>query len=168
MIYDEEKVLRRSESSRESAVHGLETLEVYCGREPHVLGLSGWVFEQAVQSCIKEELEARESTVDIGEQVPLGGKIKADLAVGTVAIEVKRRGLFGAGDMEKYRAYRQMANANGLEYLYITGQESYQPYRNRTVHALGRENAFFLDTPGEWARFINRLVELLAQPGPGC
>lgn len=166
MIYDEERVLRRSESSRKSAVRGLEALEVYCGREPHVLGLNGWVFEQTVQICIKEELEAQQITVDIGEQVPLEGRIKADLAVGTVLIEVKRRGLFEAGDIEKYQQYRQRANAKRLEYLYITGQETYQPYRDRTVQALGQENAFFLDTPGEWARFINRLVELLAQPRP--
>jgi len=163
MIYDEGKVLRRSESSREAAIRGLHALEVYCGREPHVLGLNGWVFEQTVQSCIKEELEAQQITVEIGEQVPLEGRIKADLAVGTVLIEVKRRGLLGAKDIEKYRAYRQIANASRLEYLYITGQETYQPYRNRTVQALGQENAFFLDSAGDWARFINRLVELLSQ-----
>jgi hypothetical protein len=36
-----------------------------------VLGLNGWVFEQAVQGCIEEELEAQQITVEIGEQVPL-------------------------------------------------------------------------------------------------
>ena len=90
----------------------------------------------------------------------LKSRVRADLKIGNAAIEIKESGLFSPAGVAKYREYRKAANNLGLEYLFITGGERYQPYRHGITKALGKSNVFFLDTSGDWKNFINRLVRL--------
>jgi len=99
-----------------------------------------------------------EDQSEIVKQVKLKARVKADLRIGNVAIEIKQSGLFSASDIAKYKRYRKVANDLGLGYLYVTGGERCQPYRDGISKVLGKENTFFLDTDGEWKRFICRLV----------
>jgi hypothetical protein len=159
-IYTESQVNKLFDSNYSSVVHKLEELTVYCGTEPAFGQLTGWVYEQTIQYCIRRELEARKVKAYIKEHVSLRGRAKADLKVNSVAIEIKHRGLFGSSDAAKYRDYKKAATANGWAYLFITGSESHRPYRTGITKALGRENVFFLDTKGDWKRFVRRLEEL--------
>ncbi len=159
-IYNEYQVYKLYLSSLKSATRMLKQIRVFCGNEPNFSGLDGWVFEQTIQYCIKKELKARKVKAEIAEQVKLKSRIKVDLKIGNAAIEIKKSGLFSASDVAKYRKYRKAVNDLGLEYLFITGGERYQPYRRGITTALGKANTFFLDTSGDWKRFINRLVHL--------
>jgi hypothetical protein len=148
-IYNEDKVYKLYSSSLASAVRRLTKIRVFCGKEPGFSGLGGWVFEQTIQYCIKRELKARKVKARIAEQVTLKSRIKADLRIGNAAIEIKESGLFSASDISKYKEYKKAANDLGLEYLFITGGERYQPYRRGITTALGKANTFFLDTSGD-------------------
>jgi hypothetical protein len=159
-IYNEHRVLKLYESSRAAAIRKLAEIPVFCGNEPSFTGLSGWVFEQTIQYCLRRELKARKVEVEIAEQEKLQPRIKADLIIGCAVIEIKQSGLYTRSAITKYEKYRKAANTRGLEYLFVTGGERYQPYRDGISKALGKENAFFLDTNGEWKRFISRLVQL--------
>ena len=108
-IFDEDAIWALFYSNLKQAKAYLATLKVYCGKEPVFAGLSGWVFEQTIQHCIWGELENKGAKLTIAEQVSLGGRAKADLAVGNVAIEIKMSGLFGLGDVHRYRQYRRAA-----------------------------------------------------------
>ena len=109
------------------AIRKLAQLPVYCGTGPDFGQLTGWVYEQTIQFCIRRELKARKVKAHIKEHVSLRGRAKADLKVNNVAIEIKHSGLFGSGDAAKYRDYRKAASAKGWEYLFITRGESYRP-----------------------------------------
>ncbi len=169
--YDNERVSELHERSLEDASKALRNMEVFCGNDCRIGGLSGWVFEQTVQYCLQRELRDRDLHPQMAEQYSLGGKAKADLAVWCVthhrvAIEIKLRGLFGPDEAERYRRYKEAANAKKLQYLYITKGETYRPYREGIQEALGVENTFFLDTEGDWERFVTRIVTHL-QDLPG-
>ena len=84
-----------------------------------------------------------------------------DLKLESIIIEIKAKGLFGKTDVEKYARYKKIAMKDELTYLYITGRESYQKYREGALEVFGKDNAFFFDQDNEWERFINRIVELL-------
>ena len=159
-VYTETKIDGLYESNYKDAVSKLTQLPVYCGTPPHFGQLTGWVYEQTIQYCIKQELEARKVKADIKEQVSLRGRAKADLKVNNVAIEIKHNGLFGSQDAAKYSEYSKAASAKGWHYLYITQGETYKSYRAGITETLGRENVFFLDTEGDWDRFVGRLAEL--------
>ena len=160
-IYDEEQVLRLCESSRTAAIRALTKIRIFCGTEPSFSGLGGWVFEQTVQYCLRKELNARRAQVaTIAEQGKVGSRIRADLLVGRAAVEIKQSGLYSSSAIAKYGQYRRAANAQGLEYLFITGGERYQPYRDGITKALGKENVFFLDQNGDWKRFVARVIQL--------
>ena len=75
-------------------------------------------------------------------------------------IETKRKGLFGFPEVAKYGRYKQLAEAKGFHYLFITGSETYPPYRNGIIEVLGAENSFFLDRNGHWQQFITRILAL--------
>lgn len=158
-IYNEDRVLELYSASLTSAIRKLKQIRVFCGNEPNFSGLRGWVFEQTIQYCIKRELKARKVKAEIAEQVKLKSGIKADLKIGNTVIEIKESGLFDTAGIAKYKKYRKAVNDLGFEYLFITGGERYQPYRRGITTALGRENTFFLDTRGDWKRFINRLAK---------
>jgi hypothetical protein len=74
----------------------------------------------------------------IGEQVPLYGRVKIDLLVGRVAIEIKALGSFG-DDAKKYSGYRTKVEQKGWVYCYLTRGETYRPYRLATEEAFGKE-----------------------------
>jgi hypothetical protein len=139
---------------------------VYCGTKPAFGQLTGWVYEQTIQHCIRRELKAHKIKAEITEHDNLRGRAKADLKVNDVAIEIKHSGLFGSEDADKYKEYMEAASAKkGWRYLFVTRRESYAPYRTGIANALGTENVFFLDTEGDWKRFMHRLEELLANSG---
>lgn len=163
-IYTENQIDKLFRSNHHRAIRKLAQLPVYCGTGPDFGQLTGWVYEQTIQFCIRRELKARKVKAHIKEHVSLRGRAKADLKVNNVAIEIKHSGLFGSGDAAKYRDYRKAASAKGWEYLYITRGESYRPYRTGIIKALGGKNVFFLDTNGDWKRFVRRLEELAGSP----
>lgn len=159
--FDENAILTLFESNLKQAKTNLANLKVYCGKEPSFAGLSGWVFEQTIQHCIRQELEAQDAAPTIAEQVSLGGRAKADLAVGNAAIEIKTSGLFELDAVRRYRKYRRAAQERGLRYIFLSRQETYRPYRDGIIKALGRSNVFYLNERGEWERFIALLIELM-------
>jgi hypothetical protein len=160
-VLTENKIYALYETNRSAAADKLKQIPVYCGNEPSFTGLNGWVFEQTIQYCIKKELKAKKIKAEIIEQAKLGSRIKADLKIGNVAIEIKMSGLFSSTDIVKYSKYRKVANATKVTYLFRAGGERYQQYRDGISKALEKENVFFLDTLGEWKRFVNRLLRLL-------
>jgi hypothetical protein len=157
--FDEKSVKQLFASSLKDAEERLLSLKICCCEKPSFHGLSGWVFEQTIQHCLCKELEARGIKAEIKEQVSLGGSSKADLRVGTVLMEIKARGLFDSEAAMRYGRYSAAARERGYSYLFITAQETYKPYRAAVKEAVGRTNAFFLDEPGDWARFVQRLLK---------
>jgi hypothetical protein len=114
------------------------------------------VFEQTIRFCLERELRLLGCHLAIREQVPLDGRARVDLVVGSAAIELKSRGSFGVGDA-KYIRHRRVAENRGWTYLYLSMQESHAPYREATPAAFGAKNAFFLDDPGDWSPFVERV-----------
>ena len=159
--FDEEAILGLFESNLKTAKASLASLGFCCCKAPSFQGLSGWVFEQTVQDCLRKELKCLGIRAEIREQVSLGGRVKADLVVGPLAVEIKARGLFDRNAASRYRSYRVAAEGKGYSYLYLTLQESHLPYRSAILKAVGRRNTFFLDMPGDWSRLMKRVVQLL-------
>jgi hypothetical protein len=127
-------------------------------------GFNGWVFEQTVRAALVDELHVRGITRIFKTQVSIGGRAKADLAVGDdVALELKSHGLFGQSGAARYANYARQAKALGFRYAFVTLTEGYPPYRAAIVESLGADNVFFLDQKNEW----ERLVDLVASPAAG-
>jgi hypothetical protein len=159
MDFTEDAVVSLYQKALAEAEEKLSSLDVAEGRRPNAGGLNGWVFEQTVRYCLARELRARGHPPQMREQVPLGGRAKIDLLLGRAAIELKSRGSFGARDL-KYSSYRESVEKQGWVYLYLTMQETHAPYRAATESAFGSERAFFLDTQGDWARFVGTVIAL--------
>ena len=161
MIYDEQTIIELFERNLDQARVLLDGLEVCSGRKHGFSGLSGWVFERTIQYCIGIELDHLNVAYEIHEQVSLGGRAKADLGIGKTAIEIKTRGLFGRNDIARYEEYRDRAQEKGYHrYVFLTGSESYAPYREGITKALGEDNVVFLKGQiGEWKRFIDIIAE---------
>ena len=121
-------------------------------------GLNGWVYEQTIRYCLCEELKKFGKAPNIKEQEQLYGRTKVDLLVGKVAIEIKSLGSFG-DDAKKYSGYRTKVEQKGWAYFYFTCGESHPPYRLATEEAFGKERTFFMDTPGDWARFVKEVLK---------
>lgn len=157
-LFTNEDVWRlHSESLREAGA-ALASLAVAEGRAPRLGALSGWVFEQVVRYCLQRELLAAGlGRVEIAEQRALRGRAKVDLVVGRAAIEVKVAGSFGADDL-KYADYRSQADQRGWVYFYLTLEESHQLYREATQRVFGADRAFFLDSEGDWPRFVAGVI----------
>ena len=160
-LYTESQIDKLFVSNREEAVRKLSELQVHSGRRPTFTGLGGWVYEQTLHYCIKREMQRLKIKAAINEQVTFHSRVKADLTVGKVAVEIKSRGLFDATSAAKYGTYSRAAKEKGYKYLFVTRQENYKPYQKAIRQELGRQNTFFLDVDGDWKRFIERLVELL-------
>jgi len=158
MKYSERTVEKLYQDNLLAAYQLLASLTVAEGRKPSTKGLNGWVFEQTVRHCLSQELKLLEVSPIIEEQVPLYGRTKIDLLVGGVAIEIKARGSFG-DDARKYSEYRSKIEERGWVYFYLTLGESYNPYRLATESAFGKDRAFFLDTAGDWERFVKEVVK---------
>ncbi len=165
-VFDENTILDLFECSLKAAAARLASLKVCCSEKPSFQGLNGWVFEQTIQYCLRKELRAQRIRAQIREQVSLGGRARADLAVGgAVAVEIKKGGLFDSKAASRYGRYRSAAERKGYSYLFLTLRETYTPYRHALVKRLGRGNAFFLDRRGEWHRLIRRIFEQLKKSG---
>ena len=159
-LYTGEKVWGLYESSAKAAVRKLSGLRICCGDPPGFAGLNGWVFEKTVQYCLERELRALRARLDTHEQESFPGRMRADLRVGRAVIEIKQSGLFSPAALIKCRKNRHAVCRSGYEYLFLAGGERYRPYREGVVKALGKENAFFLDTSGDWERFVRRVLAL--------
>jgi hypothetical protein len=162
MKYDKHEVERIYQENLSAARQMLASLPIAQGRQPTTKGLNGWVYEQAIRHCLCEELKELGIAPTIEEQVPLHGRTKVDLLVGKVAIEIKALGIFG-NDARKYRGYRSKAEENGWCYFYLTRGESYLPYRVSMQSTFGKDRAFFLDTEGDWERFVSEIIRNLRQ-----
>jgi hypothetical protein len=158
-IFDEKSVKQLFMSALKDAEERLLSLKVCCCDKPSFHGLSGWVFEQTIQHCLRKELKAMGIETEIKEQVSLGGSSKADLQIGKVLMEIKARGLFDSEAAQRYGRYSAAARAQGYSYLFITAQETYKPYRAAVKKAVVRGNTFFLDEAGDWARFVRRILQ---------
>jgi hypothetical protein len=169
MKYDENDVDKLYKENLSAARKLLASLPVAEGRQPTTKGLNGWVYEQTIRHCLFEELKESGITPTIEEQVPLHGRTKVDMLVGKVAIEIKALGIFG-NDARKYSGNRVKAEESGWSYFYVTRGESYSPYRAAMQSTFGKERAFFLDTPGDWERFVKEVLrnyEAKPQSGKG-
>lgn len=160
--FDEASIRGLFEEYHQVAIVALTGLDFCCSEKPSFQGLRGWVFEQTVQNCLRKELKALRILAEIKEQASLAGRARVDLLIGsTVALEIKAKGLFDSGAASRYLKYRLDAEKLGYTYLYLTLEESYLPYRKAMIEAVGEENAFFLDTHGDWGRLIKRITKLL-------
>lgn len=158
MKYDEYTVKNLYEENLSDVKQRLASLACAEGRKPTMTGLNGWIYEQTIRHCLSQELTALGISPIIQEQVPLYGRAKVDLLVGRVAIEIKARGSFG-DDARKYSTYRSKVEERGWIYCYLTGGESYDPYRLATESTFGKDCAFFLDKDGEWDRFVREVAK---------
>ncbi|MEW6034738.1 MAG: hypothetical protein AB1603_07795 [Chloroflexota bacterium] len=157
MKYDEGQIEKLYQENLSGARYLLASLPVAEGRKPTAKELSGWVYEQTIRYCLSQESEALGIPLIITEQVPLRGRAKIDLLIGRVAVEIKVLGSFG-DDARKYKGYRAMVEEKGWAYCYLTRCETYQPYRTAIESVFGRERAFFLDTQGDWERFVREVL----------
>jgi len=158
MKYNEDSVGKLYQENLNAARQLLASLPIAEGRNPNTKGLNGWVYEQTIRYCLSQELIVLGSSLIINEQVPLYGRTKIDLLVGRVAVEIKALGSFG-DDARKYRGYRAKVEEKGWAYCYLTRSETCNRYRSETVSTFGKERAFFLDTKGDWERFVKEVVK---------
>jgi len=158
MKYDEDKVEELYQKNLDDARQLLASLPIAEGRKPNITGLNGWVYEQTIRYCLCHELMALGLPTIVKEQVPLCGRTRVDLLVGNVAIEIKALGSFG-NDAKKYSCYRVKVEERGWVYCYLTRSETYKPYRLSTELTFGKGRAFFLDTKGDWERFVKEVIK---------
>ena len=151
---------KRYHAALKQAEQKLASVDVACGRPVNVRGLSGWVFEQTVRTCLEEELKNLGIEVDVKEQVTIGGRVRIDLLFGCVAVEVKAAGFFG-DESNRYSGYRKMVEKKGWHYLYLTLHETYKPYVGMARKAFGSDKAFFLDQKNSWPQFVSTVVRLI-------
>ena len=159
MKFDENEIENFYLENLSAAQNLLASLRMAEGRKPTTKGLNGWVYEQTIRYCLSEELKELGRTPSIEEQVPLQGRVKVDILVGRAAIEIKALGIFGEKDAFKYRSYKVKAEENGWSYFYLTRGESYTPYRMAMQSTFGEDRAFFLDSPGDWKRFVREVLK---------
>jgi len=148
----------------EDARASLSRLQVAEHRKPNVRGLNGWVYEETIRYCLRQELQSQGFSPKIEEQQKLSGRKKVDLLVdGTIAIEIKSRGNFDKPLVfeERYSQYREEAEQKGWIYLYLTGTETHIPYRDLAKNVFGDDRVFFLDRKGEWSRFVKEVARHL-------
>ena len=163
MKYNNETVKSIYITNLNKAIEGLKQLDVYCNRDLKIKGLNGWVLEQTIQSCIKEELSQQNIFCNFEEQYALKSRIKIDLKIDDkILIEIKVSGIYSRNTEETYMKYKKITEEKNFEYLYITLKEGYEHYRELMYKVFGKENAFFLDRDNsEWERFINRIINIL-------
>ena len=160
MIHNSHSITTRYNAALNDAAKRLSSLEVANGRPIKIKGLSGWIFEQTVRTCLEEELSAQGISPTIEDQVPIGGRASADLKVGCAVIEIKAAGFFGGDEGTRYLGYRNNIEAKGWHYLYLTLHETYRPYVEVAQNAFGKEKAFFLDQGDSWESFVSTVIRL--------
>jgi hypothetical protein len=160
--FNEDHIRQRFKCNMELAAAALSQLDFCCSPVSFKM-LTGWVFEQTVQGCLRKEFEALDLKCDFSEQASIGGRAKADLLIDkAIAIEIKAKGLFHSNAASRYARYRASAAEKGYGYLYLTLDESYWKYQEAMVAALGQENTFCLRTAGDWKRLIEQIARVLA------
>jgi hypothetical protein len=159
MKYSEIKVDLKYTNNLENASRALRNLDFASDSIVNFKGLNGWVFEQTIRQCLMDELRDILDEIAFNDQEKLTGRATVDLVVGRVAIEIKSGGLF-SDESEKYTKWRVAAYAMGWDYLYITLDETHLPFKESAKKVFGYENTFFLNDPGSWSKFVNRVVEL--------
>ena len=168
MKYDEEKIKKLYGKNLRDACNSLASLCVAEGRTPTLTGLNGWVFEQTIRYCLSRELKILKLSPAINEQVNLIGRKKIDLLISDrVAIEAKAAGSFGRKKDEKYIGQTYELNKGyvekrGWKYFYLTLHENNRSYRDAYESAFGKDNSFFLDTPGDWGKFVNAVAKCIS------
>jgi hypothetical protein len=109
-----------------------------------------------------QELKALDISPVIKEQEPFGTRgTSIDLLVGRAAIEIKAAGIFSSDYFEKYGRYRAKVEEKEWVYLYLTIHETNRHYRELMEKVFGKERAFFLDTSGDWERFIKGIKQII-------
>lgn len=158
--YSDKEIIDLYNEQETEAKNKLKDLKVFCGNEPNISGLNGWVFEQIIQYCLKKELEEKGYlNIGIEEQYKLEGRKKVDLKIeDNIIVEIKRAGIFGKEDIKRYEKYRKIAKK--LTYLYIAEEEGYKSYKEETIRIFGKNNTFFLKEDG-WQKFIERIEDIL-------
>jgi hypothetical protein len=171
MIYNESSVQRVYKMNTREAKKQLMQLPVYSGPafygyEPEVPGLTGWVFEQTIQHCIRRELDKMNLTADIEEQESITESAKIALRVGKTAIDIKPSVLSSHDDIDKCKNDQALANQKGWRYVFLSGGEN--TFRADIIEAIGKDNVILLEkhdegewkpNDGEWARFVDIIVD---------
>ena len=160
-LYASEEVDALYLRSLSQAKKALSRLTVCSENELKSKGLSGWVFEQTIQFCLRKELTHLGLKPEVEEQVKLGNRAVGDLRVGRAVVEIKKSGLFSPDGAKRYRKHRRYAEELGCKYLFFTGVESHRPYRDAICEAIGRKHVYFLeDGTSEWVRFVKVVARL--------
>lgn len=165
------EILESYDAHLEKATKKLKTLEFYCGNEVKQQSISGWVLEQTVQHFLKKELTERgyknlifeeEQTIMHPNPRIKRKHIRVDLTIKnptsnkTILIEIKKGGIYGEKQLDKYMPYIKKLKTDTL-YLYLTLGESVKKYREKSYEVFRKENVFILkdhvDEP--WERFVN-------------
>lgn len=157
----DEEVLEHYKKYRRECEEVLSKIACYQGWKITIRGLNGWIFENLVADLIKREIPS----VDITPQpklYPKGGA-KADLLINNrIAVETKVAGVYSNEYIERLGKNKEAAKKKGWTYLYISLEESWRPYYEKTLNEVGQQNAFFLDRhEGDWNRFIKRISQLV-------
>lgn len=160
-VFTREKIWAMYHRNVGRASKRLTEIPAYCGQRPTFRGLSGWVFEQVIQHCIRKELQTVGINATYSEQYRLVGRATVDLRIDNVLVEMKLSGAYSRESYAKYPKYKKTATENGFSYLWFSGEESYRPYRSMAKKAFGTRNAFYLDTTADWNRFVTRIRDLL-------
>jgi hypothetical protein len=168
-MYKDYEIIQNYEDNLEEAKTKLKSLSWYNGQEIKATGLNGWVFEETIQYCLKEEFLKLGKLYKIETQIKLGNRAVVDLGINNpandlkVLIEIKLSGLFSPNGLAKYIKNKIIANKQGVEYLYITGYETCKPYKLNTQTEFGNDNSFFLNDGSslEWERFVNRIINII-------
>jgi hypothetical protein len=163
--FTSQEIQTEYEDQLKSAKDKLQEIKVFSSKEaPSFTALQGWVFEQVIHYCLKQELEDNGLKENISEQVPITGRKKADLGVSDkILIELKVNGLFGVGDFDKYKRYRRIINDDlKKEYLFLGLKETYLKYKPMERELFGNKNTFFIENE-EWSLFVERICSILMQ-----
>ena len=157
MKYSEKEIEAIFEENLNLAIRSLSDIPVAKKREPSLRGLNGWVYEQTIHSCLNDELDLLGLKYPASEQIKITGRANADLLIGNTAIEIKSGGLFG-DESEKYTRYKTILNQRNISYLYITKQETHEPYRQAMKQAFGEEFCFLLSESNAWNNFVLAVI----------
>ena len=93
--YNEDRIDRLHNQTLTKAKSKLSKINVFCCRQPEFGAFNGWVFERTIEFCLRKELKARNIEADFEEGYKLEGRVKVDLAIANVLIEIKLGGIWG-------------------------------------------------------------------------
>ena len=95
-------IKRLYEQNKKIALQSLQTLPIYGGNNINILGLNGWIFEQVIRYCLKQEFSSRGIKIPYLEQVKIKSRAKVDLCLNDhIWIENKVSGIYDKKDLKK-------------------------------------------------------------------